>query len=84
MRVEPEYYPAVREFIREAAAVHSWPGAASAREEFGRDSSARCAGIPREARRCSCGNCVKEICHRGNNNIVIIIFLVHDNVYIPC
>jgi hypothetical protein len=27
---------------------------------------------------------VKEICPRGNNNIVIIIFLVHDNVYIPC
>jgi hypothetical protein len=25
---------------------------------------------------------VKEICPRGNNNIVIIIFLVHDNVYI--
>jgi hypothetical protein len=24
---------------------------------------------------------VKEICPRGNNNIVIIIFLVHDNVY---
>jgi hypothetical protein len=27
---------------------------------------------------------VKEICPRGNNNIVIIIFLVHDNVYILC
>jgi hypothetical protein len=27
---------------------------------------------------------MKEICLRGNNNIVIIIFLVHDNVYIPC
>jgi hypothetical protein len=27
---------------------------------------------------------VKEICPRGNNNIVIIIFLVHDNIYIPC
>jgi hypothetical protein len=27
---------------------------------------------------------VKEICPRGNNNIVIIIFLVHDNVYTPC
>jgi hypothetical protein len=27
---------------------------------------------------------LKEICPRGNNNIVIIIFLVHDNVYIPC
>jgi hypothetical protein len=27
---------------------------------------------------------VKEICPRGNNNIVIIIFLVHDNVYNPC
>jgi hypothetical protein len=27
---------------------------------------------------------MKEICPRGNNNIVIIIFLVHDNVYIPC
>jgi transposase InsO family protein len=27
---------------------------------------------------------VKGICPRGNNNIVIIIFLVHDNVYIPC
>jgi hypothetical protein len=26
---------------------------------------------------------LKEICPRGNNNIVIIIFLVHDNVYIP-
>jgi hypothetical protein len=26
----------------------------------------------------------KEICPRGNNNIVIIIFLGHDNVYIPC
>jgi hypothetical protein len=25
-----------------------------------------------------------EICPRGNNNIVIIIFLVHDNVYTPC
>jgi hypothetical protein len=25
---------------------------------------------------------LKEICPRGNN-IVIIIFLVHDNVYIP-
>jgi hypothetical protein len=30
------------------------------------------------------GGGVKEICPRGNNNIVIIIFLVHDNVYIPC
>jgi hypothetical protein len=29
-------------------------------------------------------NCLKEICPRGNNNIVIIIFLVHDNVYTPC
>jgi hypothetical protein len=29
-------------------------------------------------------NSLKEICPRGNNNIVIIIFLVHDNVYIPC
>jgi hypothetical protein len=29
-------------------------------------------------------NDMKEICPRGNNNIVIIIFLVHDNVYIPC
>jgi hypothetical protein len=28
--------------------------------------------------------CLKEICPRGNNNIVIIIFLVHDNVYTPC
>jgi hypothetical protein len=27
---------------------------------------------------------MKEICPRGNNNIVIIIFLVLDNVYIPC
>jgi hypothetical protein len=27
---------------------------------------------------------VKEICPRGNNNIVIIIFLVHDNIYISC
>jgi hypothetical protein len=27
---------------------------------------------------------LKEICPRGNNNIVIIIFLVHDNVYTPC
>jgi hypothetical protein len=27
---------------------------------------------------------LKEICLRGNNNIVIIIFLVHDNIYIPC
>jgi hypothetical protein len=27
---------------------------------------------------------LKEICPRGNNNIVIIIFLIHDNVYIPC
>jgi hypothetical protein len=27
---------------------------------------------------------MKEICPRGNNNIVIIIFLVHDNVYILC
>jgi hypothetical protein len=27
---------------------------------------------------------VKEICPRGNNNIVIIIFLVYDNVYTPC
>jgi hypothetical protein len=27
---------------------------------------------------------LKEICPRGNNNIVIIIFLVHDNVYILC
>jgi hypothetical protein len=27
---------------------------------------------------------LNEICPRGNNNIVIIIFLVHDNVYIPC
>jgi hypothetical protein len=26
---------------------------------------------------------MKEICPRGNNNIVIIIFLIHDNVYIP-
>jgi hypothetical protein len=26
---------------------------------------------------------LKEICPRGNNNIVIIIFLVHDNVYTP-
>jgi hypothetical protein len=26
---------------------------------------------------------LKEICPRGNNNIVIIIFLVYDNVYIP-
>jgi hypothetical protein len=26
---------------------------------------------------------LKEICPRGNNNVVII-FLVHDNVYIPC
>jgi hypothetical protein len=31
-----------------------------------------------------CSLNVKEICPRGNNNIVIIIFLVHDNVYIPC
>jgi hypothetical protein len=30
------------------------------------------------------GMMVKEICPRGNNNIVIIIFLIHDNVYIPC
>jgi hypothetical protein len=27
---------------------------------------------------------LKEICPRGNNNIVIIIFLVHDNVCTPC
>jgi hypothetical protein len=27
---------------------------------------------------------LKEICPRGNNNIVIIIFLVYDNVYTPC
>jgi hypothetical protein len=27
---------------------------------------------------------MKKICPRGNNNIFIIIFLVHDNVYIPC
>jgi mannosylglycoprotein endo-beta-mannosidase len=27
---------------------------------------------------------MKEICPRGNNNIVIIIFLVHGNVYTPC
>jgi hypothetical protein len=27
---------------------------------------------------------LKEICPRGNNNIIIIIFLVHDNFYIPC
>jgi hypothetical protein len=27
---------------------------------------------------------LKEICPRGNNNIVIIIFLVHDNLYTPC
>jgi hypothetical protein len=28
---------------------------------------------------------LKEICPRGNNNnIVIVIFLVHDNVYTPC
>jgi hypothetical protein len=27
---------------------------------------------------------MKKICPRGNNNIVIIIFLVHDNFYIPC
>jgi hypothetical protein len=27
---------------------------------------------------------VKEICPRGNNNIVIILFLIHDNIYIPC
>jgi hypothetical protein len=27
---------------------------------------------------------LKEICPRGNNNIVIIILLVHDNVYTPC
>jgi hypothetical protein len=27
---------------------------------------------------------LKEICPRGNNNNVIIIFLVHDNIYIPC
>jgi hypothetical protein len=25
---------------------------------------------------------MKEICPRGNNNIVIIVFLIHDNVYI--
>jgi AAA15 family ATPase/GTPase len=30
------------------------------------------------------GSFLKEICPRGNNNIVIIIFLVHDNVYTPC
>jgi hypothetical protein len=27
---------------------------------------------------------LKEICPRGNNIIIIIIFLVHDNVYITC
>jgi hypothetical protein len=27
---------------------------------------------------------LKEICPRGKNNIVIIIFLVYDNVYTPC
>jgi hypothetical protein len=32
----------------------------------------------------SLGSILKEICPRGNNNIVIIIFLVHDNVYTPC
>jgi hypothetical protein len=25
-----------------------------------------------------------ELCPRGNNKDVIIIILVHDNVYIPC
>jgi hypothetical protein len=27
---------------------------------------------------------VLELCPRGNNKDVIIIILVHDNVYIPC
>jgi hypothetical protein len=27
---------------------------------------------------------VLELCPRGNNKGVIIIILVHDNVYIPC
>jgi hypothetical protein len=27
---------------------------------------------------------VLELCHRGNNKDVIIIILIHDNVYIPC
>jgi hypothetical protein len=31
-----------------------------------------------------CMKVVKEICPRGNNNIIIIIFLVHDNVYTLC
>jgi hypothetical protein len=28
--------------------------------------------------------CLLELCPRGNNKDVIIIILVHDNVYIPC
>jgi hypothetical protein len=28
--------------------------------------------------------CLLELCPRGNNKVVIIIILVHDNVYIPC
>jgi hypothetical protein len=58
----------VREFIGEAAAVHSrpgaaavhsWPGAAAAREELVRDLSARYVGIRYRGRRASAhqGNC---------------------------
>jgi hypothetical protein len=41
------------------------------------------SGLPR-MRRWVRSNQLKEICPRDNNNIVIIIFLVHDNVYILC
>jgi hypothetical protein len=41
------------------------------------------SGLP-GTRRWVRSNQLKEICPRGNNNIVIIIFLIHDNVYIPC
>jgi hypothetical protein len=30
------------------------------------------------------GDKMLELCPRGNNKDVIIIILVHDNVYIPC
>jgi hypothetical protein len=40
--------------------------------------------IPRSLRTRTERIALKEICPRGNNNIVIIIFLIHDNVYIPC
>jgi histone deacetylase 1/2 len=33
---------------------------------------------------CACWPNLLELCPRGNNKDVIIIILVHDNVYIPC